>query len=168
MADVFRAEGVHGLTTAVGRRLGEMRAQHTRTLRRQSRCAIEFGLRPHLLRGRVTHVHGPEHIDYGPDELLLISVVRNGALYVDSFMEHYRTLGVANYVFLDNGSTDDTVGMLCAYPSVTVLRTDAPYSKYENTMKRYLAERFSRGRWNLCADIDELFDYPSCARNAAR
>jgi hypothetical protein len=27
-------------------------------------------------------------------------------------------------------------------------------------MKRYLAERFSRGRWNLCADIDELFDYP--------
>ena len=31
----------------------------------------------------------------------------------------------------------------------------------ENTMKRYLAERFSRGRWNLCADIDELFDYPS-------
>jgi hypothetical protein len=28
-------------------------------------------------------------------------------------------------------------------------------------MKRYLAERFSPGRWNLCADIDELFDYPS-------
>jgi hypothetical protein len=27
-------------------------------------------------------------------------------------------------------------------------------------MKRYLADRFSRGRWNLCADIDELFDHP--------
>ena len=27
-------------------------------------------------------------------------------------------------------------------------------------MKRYLAERFSPGRWNLCADIDELSDYP--------
>jgi hypothetical protein len=27
-------------------------------------------------------------------------------------------------------------------------------------MKRYLAERFSAGRWNLCADIDELFEYP--------
>jgi hypothetical protein len=35
-----------------------------------------------------------------------------------------------------------------------------PSNKYENTMKRYLAERFSPGRWNLCADIDELFDYP--------
>lgn len=27
-------------------------------------------------------------------------------------------------------------------------------------MKRYLAERFSAGRWNLCTDIDEFFDYP--------
>ena len=50
--------------------------------------------------------------------------------------------------------------MLCAQEDVTVLQTDAPYNKYENTMKRYLAERFSSGRWNLCADIDELFDYP--------
>lgn len=27
-------------------------------------------------------------------------------------------------------------------------------------MKRYLAQTFSAGRWNLSADIDELFDYP--------
>jgi hypothetical protein len=27
-------------------------------------------------------------------------------------------------------------------------------------MKRYLAERFCRGRWCLCVDVDELFDYP--------
>ena len=75
-------------------------------------------------------------------------------------MEHYRALGVRHHVFLDNGSTDDTVERLCAYGGVTVLQTDAPYDKFENTMKRYLAERFSPGRWNLCADIDELFDYP--------
>jgi len=35
-----------------------------------------------------------------------------------------------------------------------------PYRIYENAMKRYLARRFSRGRWNLCVDIDERFDYP--------
>jgi hypothetical protein len=27
-------------------------------------------------------------------------------------------------------------------------------------MKDYLARRFSKGRWNLCADIDEFFDWP--------
>ena len=45
-----------------------------------------------------------------------------------------------------------------------MLHTEAPYAKYENTMKRYLAETFSAGRWNLCADIDELFDYPFSER----
>jgi hypothetical protein len=108
----------------------------------------------------VRHVHGPQDIRYGIDELLVTSVVRNGALHIKSFMEHHRSLGIEHFVFLDNGSTDSTVERLCTYPQATVLRTDAPYETYENTMKRYLAERFSRGRWNLCVDIDELFDYP--------
>ena len=129
-------------------------------MRRAWRRTIEFRIRPHLLRDRITHLHGPREVRYGPDQLLLLSVVRNGALYIESFMEHYLTLGVQHCVFLDNGSSDRTVEMLCAYPRVTVLRTDAPYARYENTMKRYLAERYSRDRWHLCADIDELFDYP--------
>ena len=121
---------------------------------------MEFGLRPLLLPRKVKHIHGPQEISYGLDELLVISVVRNGELYIKSFMDHYQAMGVKHFVFLDNGSTDRTVELLCAQERITVLRTDAPYKKYENTMKRYLAERFSAGRWNLCADIDELFDYP--------
>lgn len=140
--------------------LHEFRERHLRSLRAAKRRVLEFAVRPLLLRGRVRHVHGPADVSYGPDELLVISVVRNGALYVKSFMEHYLALGVRHCVFLDNGSTDATVDMLREYPRVTVLKTDAPYDRFENTMKRYLAERFSNGRWNLCADIDELFDYP--------
>jgi len=140
--------------------LRDFHERHMRSLRAARRRALEFGVRPLLLRPRITHLHGPAHVDYGPDELLVITVVRNGALYVKSFMEHYLGLGVAHCVFLENGSTDGTVEMLREYPRVTVLQTDAPYARYENTMKRYLAGRFSRGRWNLCADIDELFDYP--------
>jgi len=121
---------------------------------------MEFGLRPYLLRPRVKDVRGPATISYGLDELLVISVVRNGELYIKSFLDHYRSMGVKHFVLLDNGSTDRTLEMLCAQDDVTILQTEAPYNKYENTMKRYLAERFSSGRWNLCADIDELFDYP--------
>ncbi|MHC5828863.1 MAG: hypothetical protein ACYT04_76410 [Nostoc sp.] len=29
----------------------------------------------------------------------------------------------------------------------------------EKVMKEYLVKRFSKNRWNLFADIDELFDY---------
>ena len=50
--------------------------------------------------------------------------------------------------------------MLCTEEDVTLFGTDVPYRKYENAMKAYLAQRFSHDRWNLCADIDELFDYP--------
>jgi hypothetical protein len=149
-----------GVARVARRKLMELHGASTRALRSTTRRLIEFGVRPHLLHGRVTHLYGPTLVDYAPNELLVITVVRNGALYVRSFMEHYHALGVRHCVFLDNCSTDDTVDRLCAYGNVTVLRTDAPYQKFENTMKRYLAERFSRGRWNLCADIDELFDYP--------
>jgi Glycosyl transferase family 2 len=156
----FRSGGVGRLASVLRQKLIDLRRDSTRALRSTARRAMEFGVRPHLLRGRVSHLYGPAHIDYAPDELLVITVVRNGALYVRSFLEHYRALGVRHCVFLDNCSTDDTVDRLCAHAGVTVLQTDAPYEKFENTMKRYLAERFSAHRWNLCADIDELFDYP--------
>jgi hypothetical protein len=151
---------VGGLASVFRQKLTDLRGDSTRALRSRARRVMEFGVRPHLLRGRVTHLYGPARIDYAPDELLVITVVRNGALYVRSFVEHYEALGVRHCVFLDNGSTDDTVERLCAYGGVTVLQTDAPYDRFENTMKRYLAERFSPRRWNLCADIDELFEYP--------
>jgi hypothetical protein len=128
------------------------------------RILMEFGVRPYLLRPKVKHVYGPQEVSCGLDELLVISVVRNGELHIQSFLDHYRSMGVRHFVFLDNGSTDRTIEMLCAQDQVTVLQTDAPYDKYENTMKRYLAETFSAGRWNLCADIDELFDYPFSER----
>jgi glycosyl transferase family 2 len=174
------------MQTSFARRHGEAEEEHARSqitteniLARQSgpdlmkkfgaikrefllkkRRVMEFGVRPYLLRSKIKHIHGPQKISYALDELLVISVVRNGELYIKSFTDHYRSMGVKHFVFLDNGSTDHTLKILCGQKGVTVLQTDAPYNKYENTMKRYLAERFSPGRWNLCADIDELFDYP--------
>jgi hypothetical protein len=120
----------------------------------------EFGIRSVLLPSKVKHLYGPCEINYAPDELLVISIVRNGEMYIRSFMEHYLSMGVKHFVFLDNGSNDRTVEMLCSYDRVTVLQSNVAYHKYQNTMKRYLAERYSKDRWNLCADIDELFDYP--------
>jgi hypothetical protein len=151
---LLRTGGPKALALATARKLEDLYREATMTLSRAKRRALEFGVRPHLLRGRVRHLHGPQYISYRVDDLLAISVVRNGELYIKSFMEHHLALGIEHFVFLDNGSTDSTVESLRAYPQVTVLWTDAPYEKYENTMKRYLVERFSRGRWSLCVDID--------------
>ena len=158
--EALRAGGLAGVAAFAGRKLESAYAARARSLRALRRRALEFGIRPLLLRPRVRHLHGPAHLEYAPDELIVLTVVRNGALYVKTFMEHYQALGVRHSVFLDNGSTDGTVDLLRQHPGVTILQSGAPYDRYENTMKRYLAERFSRGRWSLCADIDELFDYP--------
>lgn len=146
---IFRKNGLSGLGETARKKL-----------KRRLRQLLEFGIRPYLLPLRIRHVHGPQNISYGLDELLVISVVRNGSVYIRSFMEHYLSLGVKHFVFLDNGSTDGTSEKLKTFEHVTLLKTSAPYRKYENTMKRYLAEKFSRGRWHLCVDIDEYFNYP--------
>jgi hypothetical protein len=112
------------------------------------------------LRNNTYHVYGKTRLNYSKDELIVICVVRNGCIYINSFIQYYFALGVKYIVFLDNGSTDDTIKIASSYKNVTVLKTDLPYSKYENLMKEYLARRFSKGRWNLCVDIDEFFDWP--------
>lgn len=112
------------------------------------------------LRQSVEHLHGPEEIHYDVDELVVLVLVRNGKSYVETFIDHYFSLGARHIVFLDNGSTDGTVEALKGHDDVTVLRTEVPYKYYNVAMKRYLIERFGRGRWTLSLDMDELFDYP--------
>lgn len=142
-----RVDGLRGLASRAVSRLNKL-------------DMVQFGLRRWLLPSRVRHLHGPASIDYAIDELVAISVVRNGLLWIRSFLRHHRALGIRHFVILDNGSIDGTRELLAGEPDVTLLSTDAPYHAYENTMKRYLAERFCAGRWCLCVDVDELFDYP--------
>jgi len=108
----------------------------------------------------VEHVHGPEAVAYEADELVVVCLVRDGRPYVKSFVEHYLSLGAKHIFFLDNGSTDGTVEALKGYDTVSVLRSTLPFKRYQIHMRQYLVERFGRGRWCLCVDIDELFDYP--------
>lgn len=117
---------------------------------------------------RVRHVSGPRRVEVGPDDLVVVCLVRDGAAYFAEFLAHYRDLGARHVVFLDNGSTDGTVEVARAEPGVTVLRTRAPYRRIKVIAKRYLARRFGRGCWVLCVDIDELFDYPYRSRRPLR
>src|SRR5215218_7206143 len=109
----------------------------------------------------IEHLYGPEEVPYEEDELVLVCLVRNGRPYIKSFVEHHASMGIKHLFFLDNGSTDGTVEALKEYENVTVLHTTLPFKRYQVSMRQYLIERFGKkGRWCLCVDIDELFDYP--------
>src|SRR5918995_876118 len=114
-----------------------------------------------ILHSSLEHLHGPEEVPYGGDELVVVCLVRDSRPYVKSFVEHYRSLGAKHLFFLDNNSTDGTVEALKNYNDVTVLRSKLPFKEYKFLMRQYLIGRFGRkDRWCLCVDIDELFDYP--------
>jgi Glycosyl transferase family 2 len=121
---------------------------------------IEFTVRGRVLPFKVRHLYGPRSIDYADDELVAVCVVRNGSLHIDAFFQHHEALGIKHFVFLDNQSSDSTVEMLCSRKNVTVLQTGATYAKFENAMKRFLVNSYCKGRWSLCVDIDEHFDFP--------
>src|SRR5215212_2236193 len=114
----------------------------------------------------VEHLHGPEQIPCSETELVVLCLVRDGEPWVKYFIEHYTSLGAKHIVFLDNDSRDSTVSAISKYDGVSVLRTKLPFRVViegivgQILMRRYLIERFGKGRWSLCVDIDELFDYP--------
>ena len=139
--------------------LHRLKAQLVHFRQLSARVAENY-IRPMLLKRFIQHVSGPKTVEYGRNEVLALCVVRNGAAYIRSFVQHHFELGVRHIVFLDNGSTDDTVAIAQEYDNITILEANCPYHKYENVMKRYLAHRFSQGKWALFVDIDELFDYP--------
>ncbi len=116
------------------------------------------------LRWRIHHVHGPTRIERAPDDVLVVTTVRNGIFYARSFLDHHRRLGIRHFLVLDNGSDDGTLELFTAQPDVTVYRTGVPYKSYENLLKRHMVRAHSAGKWNLFVDIDELFDYPGSDR----
>ncbi len=120
----------------------------------------EYYIRPIILRNSIKEIYGFQKINYEKNELIVLCVVSNGELYIKSFIEHYFRLGVKHIVFLFNDSTDNSINIASQYENITILKTKCPYKKYETVMKRYLVYRFSKHKWNLFSDIDELFDYP--------
>jgi hypothetical protein len=116
--------------------------------------------REQLVSFSVSHVCGPRRPRLSNNEGAVTCVVKNGAFYIEAFINHYLDMGFRHIVFLDNGSTDDTLSIAKRFSDVTVLRSGLPIEAYQPLLKNYLALHSIEGGWRLDADIDEFFDYP--------
>ncbi len=99
-----------------------------------------------------------------PGAILAFLTVRNENLRLPYFLDYYRSLGVAHFLFVDNGSDDGTAEYLAAQPDTSVWHTDAPYrySKYGRDWLNWLKLRYAHGHWTLTLDPDEFLIYPFC------
>ncbi|MEO7040256.1 MAG: glycosyltransferase family 2 protein [Gemmatimonadaceae bacterium] len=112
------------------------------------------------LPGVIRHVHGPLQVDCAEDELVVLSIGRDAAPWLDDFVEHHLSIGARQIFFLDNGSTDDTLARAARHDRVTAFTTTLSFKRYEVGLRRWITRTFGRNRWSLYCDADELFDYP--------
>jgi hypothetical protein len=99
-----------------------------------------------------------------PDDILVVSVLRNERIRLPYFMRYYRDLGVSHFLMVDNGSDDGSREYLAAQNDVTLWETTASYkgSRFGVDWVNWLLMRHARGRWVLVVDVDEFFIYPFC------
>ena len=94
--------------------------------------------------------------------VLVFSTMRNEMLRIEHWLEHYRAMGVAHFLIVDNASDDGTAEYLAAQSDVSLWTTPDSYkaSRFGVDWLTCLQRRFAHGRWCLTVDADELLVYP--------
>ena len=105
-----------------------------------------------------------------PNDIILISTMRNERVRLAYFLDYYRSLGVDHFLFVDNDSTDGTLDYIAGMPDVSAWHTTASYkaSKFGVDWVNWLARKYADGHWMLVVDPDELFVYPFCDTRSVR
>jgi len=97
-----------------------------------------------------------------PDDILVMSTLRNERIRLPFFLSYYRELGVNHFIFVDNDSDDGSREYLADQPGVSVWTTKASYkrARFGADWLNWLARKHAHNHWVLTVDPDEFFVYP--------
>ncbi|MCB1361522.1 MAG: glycosyltransferase family 2 protein [Rhodobacter sp.] len=95
-------------------------------------------------------------------DVLAFLVLRNEAHRLPNLLAHYRALGVAHFLVVDNDSTDGSRDLLADQADVSLWHTQASYraARFGVDWVQSLLMRHGNGHWCLTVDADELLVYP--------
>lgn len=98
---------------------------------------------------------------------IVITVVRDDLCRMKLFFEHYRRLGVRQFIILDNASTDGTREYAAVQPDARVYLVKEKFQtqKKEAWIEKVLAIT-GYNRWYIVVDSDELIDYVGSERHS--
>lgn len=128
-----------------------------RVTAKAKRTAGAIGTRVRV-RAASRHLSGPRKIRLEEDEVALVCMLKNGSYYLDALLEHHRAIGIRHFLFIDNGSEDDTIEKLASQPDVTIISNQLPVATYESLLRGDIARRVIKGGWFLFVDSDELIE----------
>jgi Glycosyl transferase family 2 len=97
-----------------------------------------------------------------PSEIRGFMTVRDEMLRLPRTLDHYRGIGVARFLFVDNGSIDGSREFLLAQPDCHVFVTHNSYSESGCGLEwqHSLLDEYGVNHWCLIVDADEWFIYP--------
>lgn len=95
---------------------------------------------------------------------VLIVTVHNEAHRLGFFLDYYRALGFAQFIVIDNGSTDGLRGLIEHEPGVSIFSARGSYrrARFGNDWVNGVLSKHCVGKWVLYVDADEFLVYPHC------
>jgi Glycosyl transferase family 2 len=98
-------------------------------------------------------------------KLGVLAIMKNEALNIDEWVEHYLWMGADRIWLIDNGSTDDTVAKARAWEArgkVRLIELPKPHRQRIHYWKAYRAFGIEKEcDWLLIADLDEFWFCPN-------
>jgi Glycosyl transferase family 2 len=95
----------------------------------------------------------------------VLAIMKNEALNIDEWVQHYLWMGASQICLVDNGSTDGTLGKARAWAArgkVQVVQLPQPHRQRQHYRQAF--QQFRMGRrsdWLLVADLDEFWFCPN-------
>lgn len=104
-----------------------------------------------------------------PCEPIVITVVKNDLERLKLFYEHYRRLGVKQFVVIDNNSTDGTSEWLAGQQGTRCYKVTEPFQTERKVA--WIEKTLTLtgcNRWYVVVDSDELLDYMGSEHHGLR
>ena len=97
---------------------------------------------------------------------IIVLCIKNDLKRIQVLVDHYRSLGVEKFAFLDNGSDDGTFEWLMEQPDIDLFKCYEPYQTAvkEGWINR-IVSHYGFDRWYVVTDSDELIVFQGMERH---
>lgn len=103
---------------------------------------------------------------------VVFSIMRDERYHLPFFLDHYRNLGVADFLIYDDSSSDGTREMLLAQEDVSVITSDIAWGakvegekRWTTVLKQTVPNAIIKKGWAIVADADEYLLLPDGLKN---
>jgi len=108
-------------------------------------------------------------IPHDPEEIRLVTVIKNERLRIPYMIEYYRGLGVDRFFIIDHFSNDGWQELVKDDPFVHIFQPKNQKAGFcKRGWKHEVMHEYCDGCWTLIIDPDELLVYPHCEKKSLR